>query len=50
MKYIVIIILYMNGNTYQHANILSTDYDEAGTVLKVDLKVADVNRMRPFFI
>lgn len=40
------LVSYLN----EHANILSTDYDEAGTVLKVDLKVADVNRMRPFFI
>ena len=40
------LVSYLN----EHANILSTDYDEAGTILKVDLKVADVNRMRPFFI
>lgn len=40
------LVSYLN----EHANILSTDYDEAGTVLKVDLKVADVNRMRPFFV
>lgn len=40
------LVSYLN----EHANILSTDYDETGTVLKVDLKVADVNRMRPFFI
>lgn len=40
------LVSYLN----EHANILSTDYDEAGTVLKVYLKVAYVNRMRPFFI
>ena len=40
------IVSYLN----EHATILSTEYDEAGTVLKVELKVADVNRMKSFFI
>lgn len=40
------IVSYLN----EHATILSTEYDEAGTVLKVELKVADVNRMKTFFI
>lgn len=40
------LVSYLN----EQANILSTEYEEAGTVLKVELKVADVNRMRSFFI
>lgn len=40
------IVSYLN----EQATILSTEYDEAGTVLKVELKVADVNRMKTFFI
>lgn len=40
------IVSYLN----EQATILSTEYDEAGTVLKVELKVADMNRMKTFFI